>query len=80
MSKKVLSKPQPRPAAERGIDAFVRNGAGSDGKGGATARLTVDLPRETHRRFKAACALAGVKMNDEIRALVERRCAELGAA
>lgn len=78
MSKKVLAKPQPRPAAESRLDAFVRNGAGSDGKSAETARLTVDLPRETHRRFKAACALAGTKMNDEIRQLVERRCAELG--
>lgn len=33
MSKKVLAKPQPRPAAESRLDAFVRNGAGSDGKG-----------------------------------------------
>ena len=77
MSKKVLAKPQPRPAESR-LDAFVRNGAGSDGNSGETARLTVDLPRETHRRFKAACALAGTKMNVEIRQLVERRCAELG--
>lgn len=79
MSKKDLSKPQPRrPPAEREIDAFVRDGAGTGGNGDASARLTVDLPRATHRRFKAACALAGVKMNEEIRALVEKRCAELG--
>ena len=40
------------------------------------AMLMVDLARETHRRLKAACAMAGTKMNDEIRRFVERRCTE----
>lgn len=78
MSKKDLSKPRPRrPPSEREIDAFVRNGAGTDANGDGDARLTVDLPRATHRRFKAACALAGLKMNAEIRRLVEKRCDEI---
>ena len=29
-----------------------------------TVRLTVDLPRNMHRRFKIACTVAGTKMND----------------
>ncbi|MXW08326.1 MAG: hypothetical protein F4Z78_00730 [Gammaproteobacteria bacterium] len=41
------------------------------------SRLTVDLPREQHRRFKIACTVAGTKMNDEIRRFIDRRCAEL---
>lgn len=78
MSKKDLSKPRPRrPPDQREIDKFVRDGAGTGGNGDGSARLTVDLPRATHRRFKAACALAGVRMNAEIVALVEKRCAEI---
>ena len=38
---------------------------------GKTARLTVDLPQELHARFKAACAMAGTKMNDEVRGFIE---------
>jgi hypothetical protein len=44
-----------------------------------TARLTVDLPQSVHRRFKAVCGLAGIKMNEEIRQFIERRTAELEA-
>jgi len=42
-----------------------------------TARLTVDMPASLHRRFKAACVVAGVKMNDELRRYIEQRTAEL---
>ena len=81
MSKKDLAKPQPRkqPTA-REIASFVRGGTGQDTVGPETARLTVDLPRATHRRFKAACAIAGTKMNDEIRQFIERRSVELGSS
>lgn len=34
-------------------------------------RLTLDVPEELHRTIKAACANRGVKMVDEIRALLE---------
>ena len=79
MSKKGASKLWPsRPSAERETDANVRDSPGAGGKSDEVTRLTVDLPRETHRRFKAACALAGVTMNEEIRALLEKRCDELG--
>ena len=89
MSKKDLAKPRPRrQPTDREISSFVQGGtgqdtagqdtAGQDTAGQDTARLTVDLPRETHRRFKAACAIAGTKMNDEIRRFIERRSVELG--
>ena len=42
-----------------------------------TARLTIDLPRDMHRRFKIACTVAGTKMNAEIRRFIDRRSAEL---
>lgn len=46
---------------------------------GPPARLTVDMPKELHRRFKGLCSMAGLKMNDEIRSFIERRVAELEA-
>ena len=38
-------------------------------------RLTIDIPRSLHTRIKAACALRGSKMADEIRALLDREYA-----
>ena len=91
MSKKDLIKPLPKrqPTADE-IDTFVRGGAGKDTEKQLsvsteikksvqveTARLTVDLPRDMHRRFKIACTVAGTKMNDEIRQFIDRRSVEL---
>jgi hypothetical protein len=39
-------------------------------------RLTIDIPRSLHTRIKAACALRGSKMADEIRALLDREYAD----
>ena len=91
MSKKDLTKPIPnrQPTSDE-IDTFVRAGAGNDtvkqdsvntelknSVRSETARLTVDLPRDMHRRFKIACTVAGTKMNDEIRQFIDRRSVEL---
>jgi ParG len=38
---------------------------------GKVARLTIDLPAELHARFKAACALKGTRMIDEVRQLID---------
>lgn len=91
MSKKNLTKPSARwqPTPDQ-ITQFVQGGPGKDEetrKSSKTetqssvkekmARLTVDLPRATHRRFKLACVMADTKMNIELRRLIERRCAEL---
>lgn len=35
------------------------------------ARLTIDLPPDLHARFKATCALRGVRMVDEVRQFIE---------
>ena len=91
MSKKDLIKqlPKRQPTSDE-IDTFVRGGAGKDTEKQhsvsteikksvqvETARLTVDLPRDMHRRFKIACTVAGTKMNDEIRQFIDRRSVEL---
>ena len=39
-------------------------------------RLTIDIPRSLHTRIKAACALRGSKMADEIRVLLDREYAD----
>ena len=36
-------------------------------------RLTVDLPADLHARVKAQCALRGMKISDEIRAMLEEK-------
>ena len=41
------------------------------------ARLSIDLPKSLHRRFKTACARADLKMVAEAVALIERRTVEL---
>jgi hypothetical protein len=58
--------------------AYVRSGAGKDKTADeATARMSVDLPESLHRRYKAACVRAGLKMSADVTAWVERRTAEL---
>jgi hypothetical protein len=42
-------------------------------------RLSLDLPEDTHRRFKAACAATGRKMGAELLAFIEARTAEIEA-
>ncbi len=41
------------------------------------ARLSIDLPKSLHRRFKTACAKADLKMVVEVMDLIERRTREL---
>lgn len=43
-------------------------------------RLTVDMPRDLHRRYKASCAVRGIKMNEEIRSFIERCMHECGSS
>ena len=91
MSKKNLTKPAARrQLTPDQITQFVHGGPGKDEetqKPSKTerkisakeemARLTVDLPRSAHRRFKLACVMADTKMNIELRRMIEQRCAEL---
>jgi hypothetical protein len=36
------------------------------------ARLTIDLDAELHAKFKAACALRGTNMVDQVRSFIEK--------
>lgn len=85
---KTITKPKPKAPTDKDIQTYVAGGVGKDTetqkhrnyvtqKSADMARLTVDLAKEDHRRFKLACTSAGVKMNDEIRQFIERRTAEL---
>ena len=91
MSKKSFKtalKPDEKQTAEA-IDRFVSSGPGKDSNSvkaekqktvndESTKRLTVDMPKTLHLRFKSLCAQHDMKMNDEIRQFIEQRCAELG--
>lgn len=95
MSKKTFTTaPRPRSLSAEEIDAFVSGGAGHDTAAlarseaaarppaaptGPTKRLSLDLPEELHRRFKAACAATGRKMGAELASFIEARTAELEA-
>ena len=46
-------------------------------KGEPVARLSIDLPKSLHRRFKTACAKADLKMAVEVMQLIEQRTSEL---
>jgi hypothetical protein len=37
------------------------------------ARLTIDIPAELHRRFKAVCARTRTKMKEEVLRFIEER-------
>ena len=92
MPKKTIEKPRLKQPTAEEMEAFVQGGLGKDtdtqkpvkeetrDSMGGMARLTVDLPKSTHTRFKVACTLAGTKMNEEIRQFIERRSAELERA
>jgi hypothetical protein len=42
-------------------------------------RVSVDLPRSLHTRFKLACVANGLHMREELRKLTEKRVRELEA-
>ena len=87
MSKKSF-KTAPKPDSANtveAIDRFVTSGHGKDGKTETqktvkteeTRRLTVDMPKSLHLRFKALCAQNELKMNDEVRQMIAKHCEDL---
>lgn len=74
MSKKVTfgSKPATKPVSP---DDWVENRKIETPAKTAEAmkRLTFDISESLHRRIKSQCAVKGVKMTDELRALLEER-------
>jgi hypothetical protein len=69
MSKQVKfgSKPK-KTVVTPNPDTWVENHRSEGNK-----RLTVDMPYSLHTRIKTTCAARGVKMVDEIRAMLEER-------
>ena len=74
MAKKVTITAKPnRPAGDtaQAAEQWV-----ASGKIAATAegmkRFTIDVPESLHRRIKMQCAAQGLKMADEIRALLDK--------
>lgn len=80
MSKKTFAAAR-KPALSPEQEAFIKGGRGKDtGPANAnepTQRLSVDLPKSLHTRFKVACALADTKMVSEVMAFIEQRTAEI---
>ena len=58
---------------------FIEKGRGKDAQAveEPTHRLTVDVPKALHLRFKAACSRADKRMAHEIIQFVEKRTKEL---
>jgi hypothetical protein len=50
-------------------DQFVKQGAEKEG----TRRITFDVPASLHARVKGSCGLRGVKMIEELTALLEEK-------
>jgi len=80
----------PKPQAnisDKTVDAFVQSGAGQDTKTlkpsnvgsleEKTKRLSLDLPENTHLRFKTACSATGRKMTREIETFILERTTQL---
>jgi len=63
------SKPQSKVVKEPSKDDWVKDRNAEPVK---MKRLTIDVSEELHRRIKSGCATNGVKMADEIRALLEK--------
>lgn len=65
-------RPSQRPAVQANADAWVdqRNVESTQVK---MKRLTIDVPESLHRSIKAACAMRGTKIADEVRELLRER-------
>ena len=73
MAKKVTITAKPtRPAGEteKAAAQWVASGTTESSEG--MKRFTIDVPESLHRRIKMQCAASGLKMADEIRALLEK--------
>ncbi len=86
MAKSFAQAPKPPTVTPEQIEAFERGGPGHDKAATAvkpptpsetTKRLSLDLPKSLHRRFKTACSATDRKMVAEIEALITRRVVEL---
>ena len=86
MTKKSFSeapKPTPHPTDEH-ITAFERDGPGQDTRRSRrntpaepVHRLSLDIPKSLHQRFKLACTTMDNSMTGEIQRLIEARTGEI---
>ena len=67
--KKVNFGAKPTANVDRAAEKWVENRAPVK-EAVETKRLTIDVPVDLHGRIKAACALKGVKMVDDINRLL----------
>lgn len=69
----------PAPGPSRaGAEDWVKSGQAAP-EAPAMKRLTIDVSETLHRQMKSQCAARGVKMADEVRALLARHFGD-GAA
>ena len=71
MPKKVTIAAKPNRAAGETPNAEQWVASGKTGVEGMK-RFTIDVPESLHRRIKLQCAAQGLKMADEIRALLDK--------
>jgi hypothetical protein len=72
MTKKVAFGAKPQPAKTIGANPDQWVTSKRESKGERMKRITFDVPASLHARIKSQCALRGVKMNEELRELVEK--------
>jgi hypothetical protein len=80
MRKKTLIKAKPTKPRPADADAWVAGGSQPEPVEPAeekpakleTKRFTIDIPVTLHKSIKSKCALKGVKMREEILALLEK--------
>lgn len=70
MTKKVSFGAKP-PSPPSTPDQWVKDRAVQEKE--PTKRLTIDIPESLHRAIKTQCAAEGVKIADEVRALLVKR-------
>jgi hypothetical protein len=71
MSKRITLGPKPGKATATTptADQWVRDREAVE----PMKRLTIDLPQSLHAKIKAACAMRGTKMVEEIRDILEQK-------
>lgn len=73
MAKKITITAKPTRSAgetEKAAEQWVSSGKAESAEG--MKRFTIDVPESLHRRIKMQCAASGLKMADEIRALLDK--------
>ena len=72
MAKKVVigAKPTKEGRGVTSPDQWVESGKT---EGVVMKRFTIDVPEDLHRRIKLQCTARGLKMADEIRALLDKQ-------